>query len=782
LGIATAAAVAACGVVEVTQDRVISRSLRMAKATATVFAMYYFKDPQTLEEASAMHRTAAQHILDCCMKNEGLYIKFGQGIFAMNQVLPPEFMEVLKVLLDNAPPVDLEKVKRVVEEDTGRKVADIFCEWAPEAVGSASIAQVHRAVLVDPVTGERHQVAVKVQKPHIQKQIWADLQCYFLFCYSLYKVFGLPIWWSARTIADKLLAEIDFRHEAEMIRAARELNGIPADAVSATYDGDFYIPRVYDELTTSRVLVLEWIEGVKLLEQKKVEATFDAPAVITELTNRFGDMIFSQGLVHCDPHPANVIVRPHPFKAAAAFAAAATSIGTDANRGTTSCDSDSTTNGATVTTSSPAASGPNADMPAETSTAASARVPHQVVLIDWGLAITERDSFRREYAGLFQAILSQDWETVGRVTKGWGVGDAEIFASIQMQKVVTKRRAAAGQVDFSDAGSIMHGHGRGSGSGGRGGGGLFSRRGGGGGDASKTRGATNDVPSNTEPVPSAAQLSAGPATSPPASPAGDSSEGKLTPEEVKARQADVKSRFASFLEDEKKIPRELIFLGRAMNIMRSNNKIYGAKVNRVKLLADAAARAQAAEKAFALADAEVAAEARATAARAAALTRPPSSSSAIVAAADIPGSAVAARLHDAAAATDGAPNVMPPVSHVIEQYRIRRALMQHPAVLARAHSWGLRLSDFSWSAMKYRATLTAIDVAFRLIRLYNAVMQWLVWFFGTVTGTWRPARPHAITGGVDLDNGNGSGPGINIEEKLEEAEHAAVQRAFGHAR
>ena len=96
----------------------------------------------------------------------------------------------------------------------GAHVLNPICCGAETALASASIAQVHRAKL-RTADGEIRDVAVKVQKPNIKKQMWWDLQCYFLFCWCVQKGFGLPVWWSAQHIAEKLSMEIDFRKEIQ---------------------------------------------------------------------------------------------------------------------------------------------------------------------------------------------------------------------------------------------------------------------------------------------------------------------------------------------------------------------------------------------------------------------------------------------------------------------------------------------------------------------------------------------------------------------------------------
>lgn len=501
-------------------DRVLTRSARCVVSGATILAMYKFTSPETPEQISDMHTRAARALLDLCVLNEGLYIKLGQQVHSLNQILPPEYSRTLRVLLDSAPDVPVEVVRRTVEEDLGRSVEELFVEWDPKPVASASIAQVHRAKL-RTADGQLHDVAVKVQKPNIRRQMWWDLQCYFLFCFCVHRGFGLPVWWSAQHIAEKLTLEIDFTKEASHIKYARHLllgehiapkdvppspdpteNGaasahhaprsakdviksIGAGAAAAAETdaavaaarkpilgkdaGDVYVPRVFDEALSPRVLVTEWIDSVKLHQTEKVIADYDVPAVMDTVVRSFADLVFLHGFVHADPHPANVLLRPHPKYVAS---------GTD----------------------TPVGGGKHKH--------------HQVVYIDWGLATRESAKFKREYAQLFAAIFVRDEKTIVDTISSWGISDPQLFASLMMQKPVSLGK--------------------------------------------------NEKPVHTS---------------------------KVTKEQVLEMQRRMKDKVATLLEDDSKTPKELILLGRGMNLIRSVNKSFGAPVNRVNILAEGAARA-----------------------------------------------------------------------------------------------------------------------------------------------------------------------------------------------
>ncbi|RNF09815.1 putative ABC transporter [Trypanosoma conorhini] len=370
-----------------------TRSLRAVKATAQISYLYKTKTPETREEYSDLHRRAAELILTVCLKNEGLYIKLGQGFNALNHVLPREYMDVLKVLLDKAPSVPLEDIHRIIKEETGKTVDEIFSHFDPVPVASASIAQVHRATL-RPATpqDEPKEVAVKVQKPYIRYQVFWDLQTYRFLTWAIGVLFSMPVGWARQSVVDGVRRETDFSAEAGNVERMRlELADNP----------NVYVPKIYKEVSTQRLLVLEWIDAVKLVEVETVRQQFDAVTVLRTIFDVFGDMIFKYGFVHCDPHAANILVR---------------------------CPS------------------PSGQREEHRSSPKKCKKP-QIVLLDFGMCCPERERFRVEYALLFKSIVLGDMDTIRKIVTSWGITDPEVFASIQMQKPYESlRRGNCGEV------------------------------------------------------------------------------------------------------------------------------------------------------------------------------------------------------------------------------------------------------------------------------------------------------------------------------------------------
>eukprot|EP00050_Salpingoeca_kvevrii_P001718 m.177494 g.177494 ORF g.177494 m.177494 type:complete len:541 (-) comp10438_c1_seq2:1159-2781(-) len=277
----------------------VNRAVRTVFTAAATIIDYKIVLDWYPERLSELHRRVATRWYNTCAKNGGLYIKLGQSISIMNHVLPPEYLELFANLQDQAPSVPFAEIEQVFVRDFGRKLSQVFVEFDEEPIASASVAQVHRAVLADGT-----QVAVKLQKPQIEYQLSWDLACYRLLAFVFEKAFELPIYWSVDSTCESLTREIDFKIEAmNMERAARDLAGF----------SDIYIPKLHHDLSAQHVLTMEWIDGVKLSNLNAIEKFGFKPAdVITTTISAFSHQIFVSGFVHGDPHPGNVFVRPNP--------------------------------------------------------------------------------------------------------------------------------------------------------------------------------------------------------------------------------------------------------------------------------------------------------------------------------------------------------------------------------------------------------------------------------------------------------------------------------------
>lgn len=246
-----------------TQFRYSRATRNLRSCVAAVQTLYDYKiaikhshDPAT---ESQIHDRVAKRWYEVCAKNGGLYVKLGQSVTTLAHVLPPEYLPHFRKLLDEAPSAPMDDIERIVKEDFGASVEEVFATFNPEPVASASIAQVHEATLP---CGQH--VAVKIQKPWIKHQIDWDLACYQLLVAALEWAFDLPIYWATEPVCASIRAEADFVQEGlNSERAARSWRAL-GDAV--------HVPRVFWSKTTKRVMTQEFVEGIRLHEVAGLEA------------------------------------------------------------------------------------------------------------------------------------------------------------------------------------------------------------------------------------------------------------------------------------------------------------------------------------------------------------------------------------------------------------------------------------------------------------------------------------------------------------------------------
>lgn len=279
----------------------INRSVKASYAAFATFVEYKFIMGNTNDSLSQIHQRVAERWLWCVRENGGLYSKLAQAVSTMNHILPPEYLDTLSVIQDRAPTVGYPAVEKVFLEEFRKTPEQMFLSFEKEAIASASVAQVHRAVLKDGT-----KVAVKVQKPAIAKQIDADLFMYRILAYLLEKAFALPIMWSVPYTCAQLRQETDFRIEAS--------NGeLAAANIEPSLQNKVTIPKIYKDVSSKRVLTCEWIDGVKVTDAKAIKSLgLDTTEVMDVVTRFFSYQLFVSGHLHADPHPGNILVRVRP--------------------------------------------------------------------------------------------------------------------------------------------------------------------------------------------------------------------------------------------------------------------------------------------------------------------------------------------------------------------------------------------------------------------------------------------------------------------------------------
>ncbi|ETI28570.1 hypothetical protein G647_01020 [Cladophialophora carrionii CBS 160.54] len=407
-----------------------TRTFTMGLIAALDYKINFRENPWFADDITEVHARNATRLFHLLRSNGGLYLKIGQAIAMQTAILPPEFQKMFAKMFDDAPQNSWEDVRQVIIEDFGgrtpEEVFGISFDGDPEAGvmerkarASASVAQVHWARLKDG-----REVAIKIQKREIAQQVGWDLWAFKVVTRIYTWWFDLPLYSLVPYITERLLLECDFQNEANNSKnMARLVQSEPRlrDRV--------YIPKVYDELTTKRVMTAEWVEGVRMWDKDAISRPWqggwrtgspgchgtpldppetpvttlqqearsydaelkpdrnwwrgrdgkgglglDLKEVMTTMVDLFSAQMFLWGTVHCDPHPGNIFIRRLP-------------------------------NGHS-----------------------------EIVLIDHGLYIKMSPSFRHQYSLFWKSLMTFDNKTLKEVVSEWGINNAEIFASATLMR------------------------------------------------------------------------------------------------------------------------------------------------------------------------------------------------------------------------------------------------------------------------------------------------------------------------------------------------------------
>ncbi|XP_034963810.1 aarF domain-containing protein kinase 1 isoform X2 [Zootoca vivipara] len=301
---------------------------------------------------SQVHLRSAERLRDLCCANRGTFIKVGQHLGALDYLLPEEYTRTLKVLHSQAPQSSRQEIEQVILEDLGKGINELFISFEDAPLGAASLAQVHKAVLQDGRT-----VAVKVQHPKVQTQSSKDILLMEVLVSAVKQIFpDFEFMWLVEESKKNLPLELDFLNEGRNAeKVAHMLRNF-----------DFLkIPKIYWELSTKRVLFMEFMEGGQVNDKAYMERNcINVNEISYNLGKMYSEMIFVNGFVHCDPHPGNVLVKKCP------------------STGKT-----------------------------------------HIILLDHGLYQVLSENFRLDYCRLWQALIKSDMKRVQKYSRRLGAGD-----------------------------------------------------------------------------------------------------------------------------------------------------------------------------------------------------------------------------------------------------------------------------------------------------------------------------------------------------------------------
>jgi len=230
------------------------------------------------------------------------FIKLGQVLSTRPDLVPVDFVEELTKLQDEVPPSPFEEIGQIIQLELGSPPEELFEVFEKAPLASASIGQVHKARFAD---GE--EVAVKVQHPGIRKTIEVDLE----------------IMLHLATLMERHIEELSLHRPVKIVEEfAKTIEKEMDYSIEATnmerFAGNFlddptvYVPKVFRETTTERVLTMEYVEGIKVSEIDRLEmAGLDRKAICARGTDFLLKQVFNYGFFHADPHPGNIFVLPN---------------------------------------------------------------------------------------------------------------------------------------------------------------------------------------------------------------------------------------------------------------------------------------------------------------------------------------------------------------------------------------------------------------------------------------------------------------------------------------
>ncbi|EXJ85547.1 Atypical/ABC1 protein kinase [Capronia coronata CBS 617.96] len=407
-----------------------TRTFAIGLTAALDYKINFREEPFFANDITEVHARNAARLFELLRTNGGLYLKLGQAIAMQTAILPPEFQKMFARMFDDAPQNEWADARQVIMEDFGgrtpEEVFGVSFDGDPDAGvmerkarASASVAQVHWARLKDG-----REVAIKIQKKEIAQQVGWDLWAFKVVTKIYSWWFDLPFYALVPYITERLLLECDFENEATNSKKMAEfVHGEPR------LRNRVYIPKVYDDLTSKRVMTAEWVEGVRLWDKDSITrpwrggwrtgspgchgAPLDPPGaarvqqqrnsgstteelkpdraywkgqdgkgglglsvkeVMTTMVDLFSAQLFLWGWVHCDPHPGNIFIRRRP-------------------------DGHS-----------------------------------ELVLIDHGLYVQMSPTFRHQYCLFWKSLMTFDNKTLGEIAKKWGINHPDVFASATLMR------------------------------------------------------------------------------------------------------------------------------------------------------------------------------------------------------------------------------------------------------------------------------------------------------------------------------------------------------------
>lgn len=228
------------------------------------------------------------------------FVKIGQTLSTRSEILPKVFCEELTKLQTECDPLPFDEMLAALDKEFGGRRKEIFVEIDSKPLGSASLAQVHRAVLT---SGE--SVAIKIQRPGVKATMALDIDIMRTLARRASRYMKGEQMLDLRAVVEEMwatfLEETDFRREAANLAEFAELNRDCAFVAC---------PKVYTDLCSEFVLVMEYVDGIPVGDADRLVANgYDLEEIGSKMLDNYATQILDHGFFHADPHPGNVIIR-----------------------------------------------------------------------------------------------------------------------------------------------------------------------------------------------------------------------------------------------------------------------------------------------------------------------------------------------------------------------------------------------------------------------------------------------------------------------------------------
>ena len=229
------------------------------------------------------------------------FIKLAQILSSRPDLITKRYAEEFKKLQDRVPPFPVDEAIRIVEQETGRNLQDIFIEFDRTPIAAASIAQVFRGKLIDG-----SDIIIKVQRPHIREQIETDIAILTYAANLLEKYIPESSFFNPTGIIEEFSRTV--RKELDFVEEARNCMRFRRNFEQNT---DIYIPRVFEEHITDKVIIMEHIEGVRIDDIANITRQgLDRKRLAKVGVDAYFKQILEDGFFHADPHPGNIFAMP----------------------------------------------------------------------------------------------------------------------------------------------------------------------------------------------------------------------------------------------------------------------------------------------------------------------------------------------------------------------------------------------------------------------------------------------------------------------------------------